>query len=99
VSFPTGEHPVDLEPLAAALPADCLLTDPDRMANYRWDRAYDPDAGVPLLAPAGILNPGRAGPARGSYASCSTSPGASGSVLRSSGGQGARPSAGRPNPP
>jgi len=48
VRFPSGELLVDLAPLVAALPNDCLLTDPDRMANYRWDRAHDPDAGVPL---------------------------------------------------
>ena len=39
---------VDLTPLASALGDDVVLTDPDRMASYRWDRANDPDAGVPL---------------------------------------------------
>jgi glycolate oxidase len=39
---------VDLTPLQAALGEDAVLTDPDRMAGYRWDRANDPDAGVPL---------------------------------------------------
>lgn len=38
----------DLGPLHAALPADCVIDNPDRMANYRWDRANDPDAGLPL---------------------------------------------------
>lgn len=39
---------VDLAPLVAALPDDCVVVDPDRMAGYRWDRANDPDAGTPL---------------------------------------------------
>ena len=34
--------------LVSALPEGRVLTDPDRMANYRWDRANDPAAGVPL---------------------------------------------------
>ncbi|UMG92827.1 FAD-linked oxidase C-terminal domain-containing protein [Nocardioides sp. TF02-7] len=41
----------DLGELRAALsaaPDDAVLTDPDRMAGYRWDRANDPGAGVPL---------------------------------------------------
>jgi glycolate oxidase len=38
----------DLEELVAALPAGAVLTDPDAMAGYRWDRALDPHAGVPL---------------------------------------------------
>ncbi|WP_246162097.1 FAD-binding oxidoreductase [Aeromicrobium ginsengisoli] len=38
----------DLDALAAELPAGALLVDPDRMAGYRWDRANDPGAGVPL---------------------------------------------------
>jgi glycolate dehydrogenase FAD-linked subunit len=37
---------VDLTPLVAALPD--VLVDPDRMDAYRWDRANDPGAGVPL---------------------------------------------------
>ena len=44
-------HPadtVDLAPLVDALPDDCVVVDPDRMAGYRWDRALDPDAGTPL---------------------------------------------------
>jgi glycolate oxidase len=39
---------VDLAPLVSALGGDVVLVDPDRMAGYRWDRANDPDAGVPL---------------------------------------------------
>jgi glycolate oxidase len=38
-----------LAELAAALPADVLLTNPDSMDAYRWDRALDPGAGVPLV--------------------------------------------------
>lgn len=34
--------------LRACLPADALITNPDSMDSYRWDRANDPDAGVPL---------------------------------------------------
>lgn len=41
-------QPVDLTPLVAALPVGCVVVDPDRMAAYRWDRANDPHAGVPL---------------------------------------------------
>jgi glycolate oxidase len=37
---------VDLTPLVAALPD--VLVDPDGMDAYRWDRANDPGAGVPL---------------------------------------------------
>jgi glycolate oxidase len=39
---------VDPAPLVSALGEDVVLVDPDRMAGYRWDRANDPDAGVPL---------------------------------------------------
>ena len=39
---------VDIATLVAELGEDAVLTDPDRMAGYRWDRANDPDAGVPL---------------------------------------------------
>ncbi|MCU1642274.1 MAG: oxidoreductase, FAD-binding, partial [Nocardia sp.] len=28
--------------------ADALITDPDQMSGYRWDHAYDPEAGMPL---------------------------------------------------
>jgi glycolate oxidase len=37
-----------LEELAAQLPDGALITDPVKMEAYRWDRANDPDAGVPL---------------------------------------------------
>lgn len=40
---------MDLGQLVAALSPDRVLTDPDRMAGYRWDRALDPDAGTPLV--------------------------------------------------
>ncbi|QCW49441.1 FAD-binding protein [Nocardioides dongxiaopingii] len=40
--------PPDLAALRGALPAGALVEDPDRMAGYRWDRARDPGAGVPL---------------------------------------------------
>lgn len=39
---------VDIAPLVTELGDDVVITDPDRMAGYRWDRANDPDAGVPL---------------------------------------------------
>ena len=45
---PVDDSPVDLNTLLAALPADSVLSDPDRMASYRWDRANDPDAGMPV---------------------------------------------------
>jgi glycolate oxidase len=38
----------DLAALAAQLPDGALLVDADRMGAYRWDRANDPDAGLPL---------------------------------------------------
>ena len=38
----------DLDALAVQLPDGALLVDPDRMDGYRWDRANDPAAGVPL---------------------------------------------------
>ncbi len=38
---------VDLASLAAALPPDTVLTDPDLVASYRQDWARDPDAGTP----------------------------------------------------
>lgn len=34
--------------LLDVLGPDMVLTDPDRMAGYRWDRANDPGAGTPL---------------------------------------------------
>lgn len=39
---------IDLGPLVDALPGDCVVVDPDNMAGYRWDRANDPEAGMPL---------------------------------------------------
>ena len=39
---------IGLDPLAAALPDGALVSDPARMDKYRWDRALDPLAGVPL---------------------------------------------------
>lgn len=38
----------DLAELHAALPADALVTDAEVMQGYRWDRALDPGAGLPL---------------------------------------------------
>ena len=38
----------DLASLIAALPANSVITDPDSMSGYRWDRALDPAAGTPL---------------------------------------------------
>lgn len=38
----------DLAALVAALPADSVITDPDGMGGYRWDRALDASAGTPL---------------------------------------------------
>jgi glycolate oxidase len=39
---------VDITSLVDAFPDGAVITDPDRMAGYRWDRANDPNAGVPL---------------------------------------------------
>ena len=39
---------IALKSLVAALPDGTVITDPDRMDSYRWDRANDPDAGTPL---------------------------------------------------
>ena len=44
----TVDAQVDLGPLVAELGDDVVVTDPERMDKYRWDRANDPDAGVPL---------------------------------------------------
>ena len=44
----TPEQQACLDLLVAELPADCLVTDPDLMAGFRWDYANDPDAGMPL---------------------------------------------------
>lgn len=38
-----------LDDIIAALPADILVTDPVSMEAYRWDRANDPAAGMPLV--------------------------------------------------
>jgi glycolate oxidase len=38
----------DLTELAAVLPDGALVDDAARMDKYRWDRALDPDAGLPL---------------------------------------------------
>ena len=38
----------DLSALIAMLPHGAVITDPDGMGGYRWDRALDPDAGMPL---------------------------------------------------
>jgi glycolate oxidase len=39
---------VPVQALPDELGPDVVLVDADRMANYRWDRANDPDAGTPL---------------------------------------------------
>ena len=39
---------VPLQELVDELGTDVVVVDADRMANYRWDRANDPDAGTPL---------------------------------------------------
>ncbi|MDL9938918.1 FAD-linked oxidase C-terminal domain-containing protein [Gordonia sp. ABSL1-1] len=39
---------VDLSELTAALPGGMVVTDPDILAGYRQDRAYDPDAGTAM---------------------------------------------------
>ena len=38
-----------VDELVASLPPDAVVCDPDRMEKYRWDRANDPAAGVPLV--------------------------------------------------
>lgn len=44
-----SENPTpDIHELVSALPSGTVITDPDGMAGYRWDRALDPDAGVPV---------------------------------------------------
>ena len=40
---------LDLTPLTEALPEGSVVTDPDKMAGYRFDRANAPDAGTPQL--------------------------------------------------
>jgi glycolate oxidase len=44
----TVDAQVDLGSLLDELGAEVVVTDPARMDKYRWDRANDPDAGVPL---------------------------------------------------
>lgn len=39
---------VDLSELQAELPEQMVVTDPDILAGYRQDRAFDPSAGTPL---------------------------------------------------
>ncbi|WP_436701370.1 FAD-binding oxidoreductase [Nocardioides sp. BYT-33-1] len=39
----------DLSELVDSLGEGQVIVDPDRMASYRWDRAHDLDAGVPLV--------------------------------------------------
>lgn len=38
-----------LAALVAALPTDAIITDPNSFDAYRWDRAYDPHAGMPAV--------------------------------------------------
>ncbi|CAN5396371.1 FAD-linked oxidase C-terminal domain-containing protein [soil metagenome] len=44
----TASALVDTAELVAALPEGCVIVDRERMDSYRWDRANDPDAGLPL---------------------------------------------------
>ncbi len=39
---------IDLRPLIDSLDDDRVLVDPERMGGYRWDRAHEPEAGMPL---------------------------------------------------
>ncbi|CAI7980082.1 Glycolate oxidase subunit GlcD [Frankia sp. Hr75.2] len=48
MTSPLAASPPALAPLIADLPPDSVIVDPDRMAGYRWDRANDPNAGMPL---------------------------------------------------
>ncbi len=43
-----GVKDVDVSELVDSLPAGRVVIDADRMTSYRWDRANDPHAGVPL---------------------------------------------------
>ncbi len=45
----TGAAGPDLSALVAALPDGAVITDPDAMANYRYDRSQSPGVGVPLV--------------------------------------------------
>lgn len=44
----TAKQVPDIQPLMDALPVDSVITDPDSMGGYRWDRALDATAGTPL---------------------------------------------------
>lgn len=44
----TLANPTNLAVLERVLAPGAVITDPDRMAGYRWDRANDPNAGTPL---------------------------------------------------
>lgn len=44
----TSDITTSLTELADLLGGDAVITDQARMDKYRWDRAHDPDAGVPL---------------------------------------------------
>lgn len=44
----TAQPPPPIQELLAELGDDRVVTDPERMEKYRWDRANDPNAGVPL---------------------------------------------------
>jgi glycolate oxidase len=48
VRSPPDNSSLDLATLVDGLLPDCVLTDPDQMASYRWDRANDPEAGLPV---------------------------------------------------
>lgn len=39
---------IDLAKLIEQLPDGAVIVEPDRMASFRWDRANDPNAGLPL---------------------------------------------------
>ena len=45
--MPDSTPSLDLTALIAALPKGSVITDPDSMAGYRWDRALDANAGTP----------------------------------------------------
>src|SRR5687768_15596157 len=43
-----GPSSAPLDELVAALPDGVVVTDPDRIEKYRWDRSQDPDTGTPV---------------------------------------------------
>lgn len=47
-TMPEPHSPLSLVPLVALLPPGSVITDPEGMGGYRWDRALDPNAGTPL---------------------------------------------------